>query len=235
MSNGRANPKRPIQRRIGRPWKSGTIIGRRSSRTCQYGCQVHCVHTAYIDALNDGYNDGVTDIPFAETAYIDALNDGYNHPGMTRIVSNNIQAHVFRKRHGRHEFLLLQRADDEPIYPLMWQVVTGYQVEGETAQETAVREIREETGLYEGTLYAIPHITSFFHARTDSVCLVPVFAFEVSPEAIVTLSAEHRAYSWEGFEEALTRLPVPGHRDAMKILMEYILDAGSSPEIFVLD
>jgi dATP pyrophosphohydrolase len=41
------------------------------------------------------------------------------------------------------EVLLLERADR----PGFWQSVTGSQIEGETLNETAVRELREETGL----------------------------------------------------------------------------------------
>jgi dATP pyrophosphohydrolase len=41
------------------------------------------------------------------------------------------------------EVLLLERADR----PGFWQSVTGSQNEGETLEQTAVRELREETGL----------------------------------------------------------------------------------------
>jgi dihydroneopterin triphosphate diphosphatase len=42
-----------------------------------------------------------------------------------------------------HQILLLERAD----HPGWWQSVTGSQDAGETLTETAIREIREETGL----------------------------------------------------------------------------------------
>jgi dATP pyrophosphohydrolase len=41
------------------------------------------------------------------------------------------------------QVLLLERAD----HPGYWQSVTGSQTEGETLEQTAVRELREETGL----------------------------------------------------------------------------------------
>ena len=44
--------------------------------------------------------------------------------------------------------LLLERAD----YPEHWQSVTGSQEEGETLEQTARRELREETGLTVGAM-----------------------------------------------------------------------------------
>lgn len=43
--------------------------------------------------------------------------------------------------------LLLERAD----HPGYWQSVTGSQHEGETLEQTAIREVREETGLDAGS------------------------------------------------------------------------------------
>ena len=43
----------------------------------------------------------------------------------------------------RLQVLLLERAD----HPGYWQSVTGSQDDGETLEQTAVREVREETGL----------------------------------------------------------------------------------------
>ncbi|CAK9884816.1 MAG: Dihydroneopterin triphosphate diphosphatase [Candidatus Erwinia impunctatus] len=48
---------------------------------------------------------------------------------------------IYAENSGR--VLLLQRRDDE----LFWQSVTGSQEAGETLIETAIREVREETGI----------------------------------------------------------------------------------------
>jgi len=68
---------------------------------------------------------------------------------MPKIISNTVQAHIacFPKGSDRPLFLLLKRAENETIYPNVWQAVTGWIEPGETALETALRELNEETGL----------------------------------------------------------------------------------------
>ena len=41
---------------------------------------------------------------------------------------------------------MLQRADNEEIYPGLWQIVSGGIEQGEKAYEAAAREVREEIG-----------------------------------------------------------------------------------------
>ena len=65
---------------------------------------------------------------------------------MLSLVSNMIEAHIFRIRKDKIEFLLLKRSDKE-IYPGLWQMVSGSINEGEMAYQTARREIIEETSL----------------------------------------------------------------------------------------
>ena len=62
-----------------------------------------------------------------------------------KIISDLIEAHIFRETKKGIEFLLLKRADDQ-AYPRLWQMVTGKIRRGEKAFQTAIREIKEETG-----------------------------------------------------------------------------------------
>ena len=59
---------------------------------------------------------------------------------MLTIISNMIEAHIFRMKKGKIEFLLLKRSENE-IYPGLWQMVSGTIHKGETASQTALREI----------------------------------------------------------------------------------------------
>lgn len=108
--------------------------------------------------------------------------------------------------------LLLERADQ----PGFWQSVTGSQNAGESLQETAVRELREETGL-DGLRYPLvdwgkenryeiyPH---WRHRYAPGVThnIEHVFAVQVPEPLEITLAPrEHLAYTWLPWREAADR------------------------------
>ena len=62
------------------------------------------------------------------------------------LISNLVEVHIFREMENGIEFLLLKRSEDE-IFPGVWQMVSGKIKDGEKSYETAVRELKEETGL----------------------------------------------------------------------------------------
>ena len=61
-----------------------------------------------------------------------------------QIISELIEAHIFRKSDEGIEFLLLKRAEGN-VYPELWQMVTGKMKKDESAHKAALREIKEET------------------------------------------------------------------------------------------
>jgi len=68
-----------------------------------------------------------------------------------------IEAHIFCKKKNGIEFLLLKRNEKE-IYPGLWQMVTGKIRKGEKAYKTALREIKEETGLKPKRFWVTPNV-----------------------------------------------------------------------------
>lgn len=131
-----------------------------------------------------------------------------------------IEAHVFKIEEGKMKFLLLKRGEVD-IYPNMWQMVTGRIEEGEKAWQTALREIKEETGLKAERFWIVPNVNSFYSAESDSVVLIPVFAAQTDPNAEAVLSEEHTEYRWSEFEECLSMLVWPGQKKSLRILYEY--------------
>jgi 8-oxo-dGTP pyrophosphatase MutT (NUDIX family) len=117
------------------------------------------------------------------------------------------------------QHLILQRSTNEKIYPNLWQVVTGTIRKDETALQTALREIAEETGLDVDSIYVLPMISSFYSYHNDSIVHVPVFcAFTYSHN--VTLSYEHQSFAWCSEQEAKEHLVIPAHRQGVELITQ---------------
>lgn len=142
-----------------------------------------------------------------------------------KIISNLIEAHIFRKSANGIEFLLLKRAENQ-VYPGLWQMVTGKIKGREKAYETALREIKEETGIIPVQLWVAPTVNSFYEPKDDYICLIPVFAAKVKSNKI-KLSSEHTEYKWVNRTTTQKLLAWKGQRDAVKIIEDYFLNEQS--------
>jgi dATP pyrophosphohydrolase len=141
---------------------------------------------------------------------------------MTDLVCRVIDCHVFVRTDAGPLYLLMQRASNV-IYAGSWRMIGGKIDPGEKAWQTAVRELREETGLETRRLWSVPFVNSFYEGVHDRVNVIPVFAAEVDSEKVV-LSAEHTAFCWLTYEEAQALLPWPAQREGLRIVHEYIVE-----------
>lgn len=141
------------------------------------------------------------------------------------IISNMIEAHIFREIENGIEFLLLKRSDGQP-YPGLWQMVSGKIKQDEKAYQTALREIKEETGLIPQQLWVAPTVNSFYEPKNEFICLLPVFAARVNSSE-VKLSDEHTDYKWVNKSETQKLLAWEGQRKAVQIIEDYFLNEKS--------
>ena len=125
------------------------------------------------------------------------------------------------------QVLLLERAD----HPGFWQSVTGSQDAGESLRETAIREVREETGLdagrYELTDWNLQNVYEIYpvwrHRYAPGVThnTEHVFGLRV-PEALPVQVAprEHLASAWMPWQEAAEKVFSWSNRKAILMLPE---------------
>ena len=132
-----------------------------------------------------------------------------------------IDAYVFRRTDASLKFLLLKRNVNK-IYEHLWQGVAGTIEAGETAGETAVRELKEETGLVPKRMFVADHVSSFYEVHGDRINLVPVFGIEVDTADII-LSEEHSDYRWVDLENALQLLIWRGQRQGIKVVHDMVV------------
>jgi dATP pyrophosphohydrolase len=124
------------------------------------------------------------------------------------------------------EVLLLERAD----YPDHWQSVTGSQEPGETLEQTAVRELGEETGLAAGEYGGVVdwHLHNDFEIfRQWRNRFAPgtthnrehAFGLTVPRRVPVRLAPrEHRAFVWLPWRQAAAKCFSWTNRAAIELL-----------------
>ncbi len=120
-----------------------------------------------------------------------------------------VHVYLYRKNPGdEYEYAVFQRSEN----PLWWQGVCGGVEAGETDEEAALRELREEAGIRAG--HPLCRLTSMsylpagiFSAKTQArwgpdVVVIPMIFFAMRYEGDVTLSEEHTGFRWCVYPEA---------------------------------
>lgn len=143
---------------------------------------------------------------------------------MPGFVSNTVQVHIASYFEAIQEWkiLLLKRADHLKVYPGIWQVITGTIEIGESALQTAIREVAEETSIITDNLLTIPYVTSFFDAKKDLINFSPVFGL-ITKNKNIKISDEHSEFGWFTLNECKNLLVLPSHNEANQIFYDYVL------------
>ena len=126
------------------------------------------------------------------------------------------------------ECLLLHR-----VLPQMsfWQPVTGGVEEGETVEQTAARELAEETGFASDGLEPIGHVYSFppngmfknmYEVVPDQITVHVFVAAVLSDESPVIDPVEHDDYRWCSYDEAMELLHWWDDKAAIEKVAEFL-------------
>ncbi|MBM4165986.1 MAG: NUDIX domain-containing protein [Ignavibacteria bacterium] len=142
---------------------------------------------------------------------------------MPTLDSKFVEVCVFKRNVHSALYLLLQRSFSETRYPLMWQIITATIEPGETAIQTAQREIKEETQLTPLAMWHVPFVNSYFDAKTDAIHFISVFAAEVDETNEPILSKEHQAYEWRTLAHSKEKLVWHGQIRGLEIVDEFIV------------
>ena len=144
---------------------------------------------------------------------------------MPRVACELVMVYLFRPADSGPEFLVLHRRPED-VASGTWQTIYGHIRPGETSWQTALREIREETGLRPVRFYQLDTVDTFCIAGEDVIHHCPCFAAEVGLGNEVCLNEEHAAFEWLPADQAAARYTWPGQRRAVREILNEIIRPG---------
>ncbi|PYP80647.1 MAG: hypothetical protein DMD35_04110 [Gemmatimonadetes bacterium] len=142
---------------------------------------------------------------------------------MTTINVGTIDVYLIAPDPAEWAVLTLQRGLGTRC-PTAWETVHGRIEPGESPEQAAVREVREETGLQVQRLYNVI-VQPFYLHTLATVELAVVFAAFVDRADPITLGEEHMRYEWLTPDAALERFVWPRERHALRDSL-HLLRAG---------
>ncbi len=141
-----------------------------------------------------------------------------------KVVCKKVNVLVFRHRQGRCEYLLLRRTKDRGGY---WQPVKGRIEKGEGAEDTAQRELFEETGFQVNEFIYLDKVHIHFKPGKRRIHLEPCFGVGING-VDPRLCQEHDDHAWLEHEQARERLAHTGLREALDELHDRLRAAPPS-------
>ena len=146
---------------------------------------------------------------------------------MTNVNVGTVDVYLIAPDPAGWEVLTLQRARHTRC-PTAWETVHGRIEPGESPEQAAVREVREETGLEVQRLYNVC-VQPFYLHRTRTVELAVVFSAFVDPDADIRLGEEHTRAEWLVPDRALERFVWPRERAALRDILILLAGGDAGP------
>jgi 8-oxo-dGTP pyrophosphatase MutT (NUDIX family) len=148
-------------------------------------------------------------------------------PRMTNVNVGTIDVYLIDPAPDGWRVLALQRAHGTRC-PTAWESVHGRIERGESPEQAAVREVREETGLEVRRLYNVI-VQPFYLHTIATVELAVVFAAFVDRSHDVRLGEEHMQHEWLSPDAALERFVWPRERQALRDILQLLAAGHAGP------
>jgi len=141
-------------------------------------------------------------------------------------IEKSAGAVVFRREGDKIYYLLLHYEAGH------WDFPKGHIEKGETIEETARREVEEETGLkdikfIEGFKEWIKY---FFKLKGKNIFKIVTFLLAETKQKEIKISWEHIGFKWLPYEEALKQLTFKNSKEILKKAHQYLTDLSSKNE-----
>jgi len=141
-----------------------------------------------------------------------------------KIRTDHVTVLVIRPAGRSFEFLQLRRSAEDYLGGT-WQTVRGSAEPGETSAQTALRELKEETGLTPVEFYTLGICENCYIAPADTLFHSPTFVALVNLNDAVILDREHDAFRWISRQEVADQFMWPSEAPLLQAVCQ-ILDNG---------
>ncbi|MFP7170427.1 NUDIX hydrolase [Terribacillus halophilus] len=146
---------------------------------------------------------------------------GNSNSGNLPIICEGVAAVLLKRIGNEYKVLLLKRATS--VLQNVWCYIGGGIEEEEKAWETALREIREETGITKLSLYTSNKFDTIYSPVEDYIYVAPVFVGYVDQYEEVNLNYEHSDYIWLSINDAINFVELPGNDEVLTFIEKHFI------------
>ena len=141
-------------------------------------------------------------------------------------VERSAGAVIFRKDKGKIFYLLLYYPSGSKTKKDYWDLPKGHIEKGEKLEETAQREVKEETGLkdiefIEGFKETIKY---FFKIGEKTILKFVTFYLVKTKEKEVKISDEHTGFQWLPYKKAIEQLTFKNAKEILTKANNYLIE-----------
>jgi 8-oxo-dGTP pyrophosphatase MutT (NUDIX family) len=132
---------------------------------------------------------------------------------------------IYRKDNGQVKFLLLHYEEGH------WGCAKGHTENGETIEQTARREIQEETGITDiRFIEGFKELNQyFFMSKGERINKTVTFLLVETATKEISISDEHTGFEWLPYAEALKRITFKAEKEMFTKAFQFLLNNNRIP------